>query len=183
MQNSIVDILETDEMKLDNSRMIHTDRLCLHSITENDKDDMIELLTNAEISKTFMIPDFKSHEEEVQMFEALKMMSVSEEHFVYGIYLNDKMIGFINDVDIGGKEIELGYVIHPNQQNKGYATEVLQKALAMILKSGYTSVKAGAFEENRASMRVMEKCGMKRAAQEDTIEYRGKKHRCIYYVC
>lgn len=39
------------------------------------------------------------------------------------------------------------------------STEVLQKVIEIILEFGYTSVKAGAFEENRASMRVMEKCG------------------------
>ena len=42
-------------------------------------------------------------------------------------------------------------------------------------------VKAGAFEENLASMRVMEKSGMHRIQQEDTIEYRGKVHRCFNY--
>lgn len=47
--------------------------------------------------------------------------------------------------------------------------------------SGYQSVKAGAFEENLVSIRVMEKCGMISIEQEDIIEYRGKKYRCIYY--
>ena len=108
-------------------------------------------------------------------------MSVSDKHFVYAICLNNKIIGFINDVNINDKEIELGYVIHPSQKNKGYATEVLQKAIQIASELGYSAVKAGAFEENLASMRVMEKCGMTRIEQEDTIEYRGKNHRCIYY--
>ena len=56
-------------------------------------------------------------------------------------------------------------------------TEVIKELFAM----GFTVVKAGAFEENPASMRVMEKSGMHRIQQEDTIEYRGKVHRCINY--
>lgn len=167
-------------MKLKNMP-INTERLCLNYINDNDKEDVIELLTNDEIRKTFIIPSFKSHDEEIQMFEALKAMSVSDEHFVYGIYLNGKIIGFINDVDNNQREIELGYVIHPSHSNKGYATEVLEKSLQIIFMSGYDVVKAGAFEENLASMRVMEKCGMIRTEQEDIIEYRGKQHRCIYY--
>lgn len=168
-------------MKTSKALVINTDRLCLRPIAEEDKEDMIELLTNDEISKTFMISDFKSHNEEVQLFEALKTMSVSDKHFVYAICLNNKIIGFINDVNINDKEIELGYVIHPSQKNKGYATEVLQKAIQIVSELGYSAVKAGAFEENLASMRVMEKCKMTRIEQEDTIEYRGKNHRCIYY--
>lgn len=160
---------------------IKTDRLCLHTICDRDREAVIELLTNEEISQTFMVPDFKSHEEKVQMYEALQTMSESDEHFVYGIYLNDSMIGFLNDVDISENEIELGYVIHPDQKNKGYATEALKKSMQILLNSGFFAVKAGAFEENSASMRVMEKCGMIRTEQEDTIEYRGKNHRCIYY--
>ena len=52
-------------MKTSKALVINTDRLCLRPIAEEDKEDMIELLTNDEISKTFMIPDFKSHDEEV----------------------------------------------------------------------------------------------------------------------
>ena len=79
--------------------MITTERLSLCAIRDNDKEDMIALLTNEEIGKTFMVPDFKSREEEVKLFEVLKRLSESEKRFVYGIYLGDKLIGFINDVD------------------------------------------------------------------------------------
>lgn len=46
---------------------------------------------------------------------------------------------------------------------------------------GYSEIKAGFFEENQASRRVMEKSGMKIHDQTDDIEYRGKIHHCIYY--
>ena len=161
--------------------MITTERLRLSAIEDRDKEDMIALLTNEAIGKTFMVPDFKSHKEAVKLFEVLKRLSESEERFVYGIYLENKLIGFINDVDCNETEVELGYVIHPEHKNKGYATEVLSTCINQILSLGYFVVKAGAFEENLASMRVMEKCGMTRMLEEDSIEYRGKVHRCIYY--
>ena len=37
------------------------------------------------------------------------------------------------------------------------------------------------FEENIASKRVMEKCGMIPIGKEEYIEYRGVVHRCVYY--
>ncbi len=45
----------------------------------------------------------------------------------------------------------------------------------------FTVVKTGAFTENIASIRVMEKCGMRRFDETEEIEYRGKNHTCVYY--
>ena len=45
---------------------------------------------------------------------------------------------------------------------------------------GYSRVIAGHFEENPASRRVMEKCGMGPMDREENIEYRGVPHRCLY---
>lgn len=168
-------------MNLPKIPLINTERLCVQSIREQDQEDAIELLTNDEISKTYMLPEFQSRDEAISLFERLKQLSASENHFLYGIYLNDKMIGFINDVEVDQDEIELGYMIHPRYKGKGYATEVLKKSIEILFQLGYSVVKAGAFEENPASMRVMEKSGMTRMDQEEMIAYRGKNHRCIYY--
>ena len=62
---------------------------------------------NAEITQTYMIPEYKSEEEAIKLFDRFKELSVSKDHFVYGIYLNDRIIGFINDVEIKEKEIEI----------------------------------------------------------------------------
>ena len=112
---------------------------------------------------------------------SLKTMSASDARYVRGICLNDRFIGLINDVGIDGGEIELGYAIHPDYKNKGYASEALKKSIEILFEMGFSVIKAGAFEENRASMRVMEKCGMRRTEEEDVIEYRGESHRCLYY--
>ena len=94
---------------------IQTARLCLRAISDCDRDHLIALLTNHEVRKTFMVPELKTTSEQMQMFDVLKAMSHSPEHFVRGIYLHDDLIGFLNDVEIDGKEIEIGYVIHPSK--------------------------------------------------------------------
>ena len=48
---------------------------------------------------------------------------------------------------------------------------------------GYSTVRAGIFEENGASRRVIEKCGLKQIDYTDDIEYRGNVHHCIYFEC
>lgn len=168
-------------MDFRNKPVIDTHRLCLRHICDADQDSMIALLTNAEIGKTYMLPVLSSREEELRMFARFKELSVSGKHFVYGIYLEDRLIGFLNDVQTHETQIELGYVIHPSHQNQGYATEALDAAMQTLFSLGCSAVIAGAFAENTASMRVMEKCGMTRTAQEEIISYKGEDHRCIYY--
>ena len=76
---------------------------------------------------------------------------------------------------------ELGYVISPKYKGNGYCTEALEKSIDYLLASGYNQVICGAFEHNLASIRVMQKAGMKKMTKTDDIEYRGQVHKCVYY--
>ena len=162
--------------------MLTTKRLVLKPYEDCDEARMIELLTNEAIKETFMIPDFNSWEEAVAMFRKLQKYSYSDEHYEYGIYLQDELIGFVNDVCIEHGSIEIGYAIHPDFHNRGYATEMLAAVIEDLFQKGYSTVIAGAFENNRASFRVMEKCGMTRIEREDDIFYHNKKQHCLYYA-
>lgn len=90
------------------------------------------------------------------------------------------MIGFVNDCEIGDDEIEIGYVIHPQYQGRGYATEAVHAVIAELREMGFRKVTAGYFSENTASLRVMEKCGMQKTTITDEEDYRGKRHICKY---
>ena len=160
---------------------IKTERLILRSMCDTDCDDVCSLLTNKQIAKTYMLPDFKSREEEIELFNLLKNLSIDPDRFVYGIDLGGRIIGFINDVEISDDSIELGFVIHPDHHNKGYATETLTHAIDTLHDMGYTTVKTGAFECNLASRRVMEKAGMRRLDSTEEIEYRGVVRKCIMF--
>lgn len=158
-----------------------TERLVLKPLSDSDRDNMIEILTNCEIKKTYMLPDFESEEQAKKLFLRIKEGSLSDKVYQVGIFLNDEVIGFANEVEREGDKIELGYVIHPKHHNKGYATEMLKAMIEEMFARGFLEVLAGAFEENPASMRVMEKSGMTKLEKVDEIEYRGAVHKCVYY--
>lgn len=168
-------------MKLKNREIIKTRRLTLRPFSDGDAEDVIAMLCDGEIKKTYMIPDLDDLEKQMKMFARFKVLSVSDEHFVYGIVAEDKLVGFMNDVEMSDDLVELGYVIDPAYKGRGYATEALSAAINELYEAGFSCVRTGAFEENAASIRVMEKCGMTRIDQVDFIEYRGKNHRCVYY--
>ena len=159
---------------------IQTARLTLRPIEAADMEQMLVLLTDETIKKTYMIPDFASREEAIRLAERFAALSHDASCVVVGIELEEKIIGFINDVGIEDGEIELGYALHPDFHGEGLMTEALGAMIDQLFVSGYHRVVAGAFESNAASLRVMEKCGMQKMDKTEQIAYRGQEHTCLY---
>lgn len=158
-----------------------TKNLVLKPFENEDKNALISLLENSLIKRTYMCPNFKDENEKEKCFLRLQEMSLKKDKFLYGIYLNKSLIGFINEVTSENDTIELGYLINPNEWNKGYATEALSAAISELFAMGYKAVECGHFQENPASGKVMQKCGMQKIEKTETIDYAGKQHLCIYY--
>jgi len=160
---------------------IKTQRLELRAIREIDRDNLIAIFTDDTVKQTYMVPDLESREASDRLFERISKLSERDDRYVYGIFYRDVLIGLVNDVEISEGTIELGYALHPNYYNRGFATEALSAVISYLFEIGFEKVIAGAFEENLASQRVMQKCGMHPISKTDQIDYRGKTHLCIYY--
>lgn len=158
-----------------------TKRLTLHAFSERDRAAAGELICSEEIKETYMMPDCTTEAEVDRLFESLMKTTLSRERFMYGIYLGERLVGFINEVETDGDAVEVGYVINPRFKNKGYASEALRAAAQELFRMGYKAVRVGAFEENTAGRRVAEKCEMKFTGKTERIEYRGREHLCVYY--
>lgn len=154
--------------------------LTLRPFCPKDQERMLELLTDNTVNQTYMLPDFEKKEDAIPLFEKLMGLSMDEGRFVRCISLEGTAIGFMNDVVVKDSSMELGYVIHPDSQGKGYMTQALKMAIAELFEKGFAKVFCGAFEENKASLHVMEKAGMQPMDFTEIIEYRGKEHLCLY---
>ena len=161
---------------------IKTPRLVLRAMEATDRDQLVSIFTNDTVKQTYMVPDFESREAAELLFERICELSHREDRYVFGIYLQNTLIGLLNDAEISDKTIEMGYALHPNYYNQGYATEAMRATMDYLFGVGFEEVLAGAFEENPASLRVMQKCGMQKLDKTDLIDYRGKTHTCIYYA-
>ena len=158
-----------------------TQRLEIKNLSDKDREAVIDLLTDDRVKEFYMMPDFPSREDAAPLFERLKALSLNDDRYVAGIYLDGAFIGIINETEVKNKTIELGYAILPKFHNRGYGTEALKASIDYLFRRGFEEVTAGAFEENSASFRVMVKSGMEKQEYQDEIEYRGKVHRCVYY--
>lgn len=163
------------------SGRLQTSRLILKPFEERDREAVVQIAFDEEIKKTYMIPDFTHRSQAEKLFEKMLAFSRSDDHFEYGIYLQDRLIGFVNDCEIRGDAIELGYVIIPECKGQGFATEAVRACIGELFRMGYRQVMAGYFQENEASGRVMRKCGMHKLEAEEDIEYKGQCHHCLYY--
>ena len=159
-----------------------TERLEIRPICQEDREAVLDLVTNEIVGRTYMFPAFKNREEAIPLFQRLVQLGTDNSRFVAGVYLGERFIGMMNDVEIKDGKIEMGYAYLPAYYNQGYATEAFRGAIDYLLANGLHTVVAGAFSENPASLRVMEKCGMTKQDYTDQIEYRGAMHTCIYYA-
>ena len=158
-----------------------SERLTLKPIKEDSKKELLEIVKDPLVKKSYMLPDFESEKEEENFFQKLRNFTLDKSKFVYGIYSKNKIIGFINQVCLENDVIELGYFIASKEWNKGYATEALKTAINELFRMGIKTVQAGHFENNPASGRVMQKAGMHKIEKTEVIVYRNEEHQCVFY--
>lgn len=161
---------------------IKTPRLTIKPYSAEDAEALVSLLTDEELTKTFMVPVFESHEQALKLAEKLILFSSPQDtrHLECGIYADGRLVGFVNDCGAENDTIELGYAIAASEKGKGYATEAVKAVIGELREMGFHTVRAGYFEENSASRRVMEKCGMTPVPYTETVTYRGELHNRLY---
>ena len=157
-----------------------TERLTIRPFTDADEAPMIRLLRNTQVAKTYMLPDFADDEAARPLFRRFVTLSNDPARAVVGLFHGDALVGFMNDVSQENGQIEMGYVVDPACHNQGFCTEALKAMIAALHARGFRRVICGAFDDNPASLRVMEKAGMQPIDLIEMIDYRGKTHRCVF---
>ena len=107
-------------------------------------------------------------------------------HFYdFAIVLRDReeVIGEINAAYIPKGIADVGYLISPAYRNRGYGEGAL-RSLMEILQQDHVSVIYGACrKDNHASMRLLEKCGMRKTnVVPDIIRRIEEEADLVYFV-
>lgn len=64
---------------------------------------------------------------------------------------------------------------------KKLQSEVLKESINVLFSLGFEIIITDAFKENTISIRLIEKCNMSRLEKTEFVDYRTKKHKCIFY--
>lgn len=141
---------------------IETERLIITQFTK-DMAEAVHLNSLDEDNRRF-VPDevFETVEEAADTVGFL--MSVYDNGdgpLVYPVLLkNGTYIGYVQAVPFDDGTWEVGYHIGGDFTKQGYATEALKAFLPVILpKLGITQIAGICLAENKASVKVMERCG------------------------
>lgn len=135
------------------------------------------------------VPDevFETVEEAAETVEFL--MGVYENGngpLVYPVTLKDgTYIGYVQAVPFDDGTWEIGYHIGKNYTKQGYATEAVNAFLPVIMKQiGITEMTGICLADNKASVKVMERCGFAKL-YEGIGNYQGEQReicRFVYYL-
>ena len=152
----------------------------LRPVAENDREMFVELLTDEVVGRTYMVPDNIDAPLAEKIFLRYLERAADPSRYVRVIWAGETAVGVIHDVVSENGTVELGWALISRYHGKGYCTEAVRLAIRELRDLGYKTVTAGAFIENPASLRVMEKNGMMPIAFEEIIPYKGKDHLCVY---
>ena len=151
----------------------------LAPLADGDREALLRMASDPRIGATYMLPDLGSPERAEAFFRRMQALSLSETRYLRGIRLEGALIGMIHERGTGAPAVELGYFIDPAHWGQGCATAALRIAIREMFRRGFDEVRAGFFEDNPASRRVMEKCGMRLLPGEEFIPDRGRLRRCL----
>ena len=146
--------------------MLETDRLLIRPFRESDYSDLHEYLS---IEETYRYePGDPISLEEAKKYAMERSNSVNWWAVTLKDDIKNKLIGHISLFQVEPEVFRtwgIGYIFNPAYHNHGYATEACQAVIDYTFtKLNAHRIVANCSLENRASWRVLEKCGMTREA-------------------
>ena len=146
---------------------LKTERLLLRKIAVTDAEDMYAYSCREDVTRYLL---WDPHPDPIYTEKYVRYL---QERYAVGDFYDfavvlptaNKMIGTVGftSFDLPNCSAEIGYVISPEYQGNGYATEAVREILRFgFVCCGLSRISAVCMRENLTSLRVMEKCGLKR---------------------
>lgn len=155
--------------------IIETERLLLRTFTEHDAELIYQLNQDPEVTRYTLDPARdRDHAKEIIETVILPQYALYN-HGRWAVHVKpgaDPMAeGFIGWCGLKTRpalnEIDLGYRFMKKAWGRGYATEAAAACLGYGFKNlGIRRILGRALPENKASLKVLEKCGMNYAGEE-----------------
>ena len=148
--------------------MLRTDRLVLRPLVESDAGRMLEFWNLPEVTRWLIRPVCTADE----LRESLRTATDDPHDHSLAVLADGLLVGTVN-LELADGYLQagvptrtvahLGYTFDPAHSGRGYATEAARAAVDHAFDDlGARRVTAGAFVDNLASVKVLEKLGMRR---------------------
>jgi RimJ/RimL family protein N-acetyltransferase len=145
---------------------IETDRLVFALYTDRDKTDFIELLTDSAVMK-YVDKGSLTVEQADKLWEKLLGEFYPDGvDTIWAVFAKDDG-RYVGNASLRPRpekqsDWEIGYYLKPREWGNGFATEIARRLVEHGFEvAGLTEVYATVDKENKASIHVLEKCGLK----------------------
>lgn len=147
---------------------LRTERLTLRPVSDEDVDRILEYRNLPQVNRWLI----RTEVDPAALRAAWRHAADNPQDHSVAVVLGDVVIGTVSlEVDDGmgqpgmpsRTEANLGYVFDPAYGGHGYATEAVTAMVAHAFERlGVRRITAGCFADNLASVRILEKIGMRR---------------------
>ena len=165
-------IIETERLIITEFTMDMAEAVHLNSLDEDYRrfvpDDVFETVEEAAETVEFLIGVYKN----------------GDGPLVYPVLLKDgTYVGYVQAVPFDDGTWEIGYHIGSNYTKQGYATEAVKAFLPVIMpKLGISRIVGICLADNKASAKVMERCGFIKEF-EGIGPYQGEDREICKFFC
>ena len=146
---------------------LKTERLNLRKISINDAEKLYEsIYSKPDYYKFYWQRPFDSFEHYKSLIKMYEQYYLSGNYFKWGIALKDtnEIIGIVqlHGNDSLNNNCKIGYIINSDYMKLGYASEAVKEVINFSLnKLNYHRIEALIVEENKDSIKLAERVGMK----------------------
>ena len=142
--------------------VLHTERLLLRPLRQEDAGDLFELLRDEEVA--FFVRRGPVIRAEIQEAVREHLRNPWEAHPTFVVVLEERVVGEVTlEIEPRDLTANLGYAIAREHWGKGLATEAARTVVDYGFRvCGLAKVHARADPRNVGSVRVLEKLGMRR---------------------
>ena len=148
---------------------LESERLVLRRLKDSDAPEVYKIRSNLERMKYIPRPILQNEEEALAMIQMMNAKIDENTDINWAVCLknSDKIIGFMGfyRVQPESYRTEIGYMILPEYDGKGYVSEAVTTMLNYAFNTvGFHSVEAVIDPNNFGSARVLEKNGFRKEA-------------------
>ena len=167
---------------------LETDRLLLRKLLVSDYQDMYDYSSRPETSRYLLWSPHASPKFSKKYLSYLQGQYRDENFYDFALVdkKSKKMIGTCGFTcfDLSNNSAEIGYVLHPAFWGKGIAGEAIHRVMAFgFAELRLHRITAKIMAGNSASIRVAEKCGMRREATHiDAMLIKGSYETILEYA-
>ena len=165
---------------------IETNRLVLRYLKESDRDAIFTNINNDKEVLKYFLDKYLEDKSELDLSKRIKFCLDNERYFfVIELKETHEVIGMIFQCSTPDRYFdssEIGYAIGRKYWNKGYTTEAFKAMIDFVFSLGVNKIIASHIIDNRASKRVIEKCGLIYEGRRiEDIFYHEQYHDVDYY--